>query len=244
MNRNTHILNELMELAPALATLNTAPVFMVPEGYFNHLAENIILKINTESSILGNGLNQKPGFTVPEGYFNSLAGNIINRIKTKATENPSAREETAALSPLLAGISREMPFSHPRSYFDRLPERILQENQGAKLVKMSSGRVITKWMKMAAAACIVGLLAMGAYWLVNRGGNSTGTEIANTGRTLEQIKSFDLDSELEKLGNNELGNYLCETGAIACNDIKDEDLSKKLAEITDEDLSSYLEGTN
>jgi hypothetical protein len=54
-------------------------------------------------------------FSVPEGYFEGLAEAILARIRT---EGMSAADETAALSPLLAGIPRTLPYSVPQGYFD------------------------------------------------------------------------------------------------------------------------------
>ena len=238
-------MNELRELAPALAEISHATVFQVPEGYFEQLTGDILLSIQPEPDVLPAGNNKKNGFEVPAGYFDGLAGSILNRIKTE--ELSGAREEIAVLSPTLAGISREMPFQVPRSYFDQLPQRVLNQNGEAKVVQMNvrRTRVISRWVKIAAAACITGILAFGAYKMINRNSSGTGgTELAK-GTTQEQIKNFDLDSELEKLTSADLNNYLCETGDIACNDDKkDEELNKQLSEISDEDLSKYLEGTN
>jgi hypothetical protein len=244
MSRNLNILNELKEQAPALAEIPHHNVFTVPDGYFEQLAVNILLKINSENEILPSGLNKKTGFEVPAGYFDHLAGNILNRIKTEDVSG--AREEIGVLSPLLANISREMPFQVPHSYFDQLPERITHQQQEAKVVQMGTrSRVIPRWLKMAAAACITGILAFGVYQFATRNNGGTGSEIAsNNNPTLEQVKDFNLDSELEKLSGTDINNYLCETGAIACNDSKEEELSKQLSEISDEELDKYLEGIN
>jgi hypothetical protein len=70
-----------------------------------------------------------PVFNVPEGYFESFAEGVLAKIKGKQAVSPS--DELAALSPLLAGISRKMPFSVPESYFDEatmaLPGLIREE---------------------------------------------------------------------------------------------------------------------
>jgi hypothetical protein len=220
----------------------------VPDGYFQQLFTDIMLKINSENSILSAHSNKKTGFEVPVGYFDNLAGNILNRIKTE--DAATAREEISLLSPVLAGISREMPFQTPRSYFDQLPERIINQQQETKVVQMGAKRsqTIPRWMKIAAAACITGILAFGAYRWANRnnGPSGTGDAVAVNNLTPEQVKNFDLDSELEKLSGSDINNYLCETGAIACNDNKnkDEELSKKLSDVSDEDIDKYLEGIN
>lgn len=231
-------MNELKELAPELANLPQETPFLVPEGYFEHLYATILLKINRENGAMPNG------FSVPEGYFDGLAASIMNRVKAETATG--AQEEIQALSPMLAGISRTMPFEVPRSYFDQLPQQVLNEEKDTKVVSMAGrGRVISRWVKYAAAACVVGLLAFGALRLINNKPGENGGESLAKNPTIEQIKNFDLDAELDKLSDTDLNNYLCATGDIACNDDKkDDELNKQLSEISDEDLSKYLEGTN
>jgi hypothetical protein len=58
----------------------------------------------------------KTPYSVPEGYFDGLAGSILAKVKG---QEPSATEEIASLSPLLAGISRSMPYAVPYQYFKK-----------------------------------------------------------------------------------------------------------------------------
>lgn len=62
--------------------------------------------------------NNNGPYSVPQGYFEGLASSILSRVKEVNT-SPSAREELMELSPLLAGISKEMPYSIPPDYFFR-----------------------------------------------------------------------------------------------------------------------------
>lgn len=62
------------------------------------------------------------GYQVPDGYFESLATNVLQRIK--AMEALSPAEELAHLSPLLAGISKQSPYTVPADYFAGLDPAI------------------------------------------------------------------------------------------------------------------------
>lgn len=240
-------MNELREISPVLAEISPVNVFMVPEGYFSQLAVDIFMKtepVSENGSLLPD--SKSPAFSVPEGYFDGLAGSIMSRIKTETTSD--AREEISILSPTLAGISREMPYEIPRSYFNNLTGRILDQRQEAKVVQMTSARrsIMPRWMKLAAAACIAGLLFFGAYKMIpwNKSSDPAKTELANL-PTKEEVKNFDLEKELAKLSTDDITNYLCETGAVACNEVKkDEELKKEMSEISDEELNEYLEGIN
>jgi hypothetical protein len=68
-------------------------------------------------------------YTVPEGYFESFAQTVLQKIKSS---NTSASEELETLSPLLAGLSRKMPYSVPEGYFNeintQLPGITLEES--------------------------------------------------------------------------------------------------------------------
>ncbi|MGN6293643.1 MAG: hypothetical protein ACTHMV_12940 [Chitinophagaceae bacterium] len=62
------------------------------------------------------------GYQVPEGYFESLASHILQRIKAMEAVTPD--EELAHLSPLLAGISRQSPYTVQADYFTSLDPSI------------------------------------------------------------------------------------------------------------------------
>ena len=63
----------------------------------------------------------KTPFSVPEGYFEGLATAVMAKIKGVEA---SASSEIASLSPLLAGISRNMPYVVPAGYFQTTIEEL------------------------------------------------------------------------------------------------------------------------
>jgi hypothetical protein len=73
--------------------------------------------IQDELKALDSSLPASPdslSFSVPDGYFEGLAASVMARIKSSES---TAAEEIAQISPLLAGISRTMPFTVPDHYF-------------------------------------------------------------------------------------------------------------------------------
>jgi len=97
---NEEWLNDYM----SLKQVKSANPFVVPEGYFDGLADRIVslknldeLKKNTPAE----------GFTVPENYFDELAKNIQSRIAIETTLNT---EDTG--------------FGVPEGYFDELANNI------------------------------------------------------------------------------------------------------------------------
>jgi hypothetical protein len=73
--------------------------------------------IQDELKELNSSLPPKaPGvYSVPEGYFEGFARSVLERIK--ASEQDAATE-LENLSPLLASLSRKMPFAVPQGYFE------------------------------------------------------------------------------------------------------------------------------
>ena len=71
-------------------------------------------ELNELNSSLSSELDSTT-FSVPDGYFDGLANSILAKIKVEVAV--SASEEIAGLSPLLAGISRKLPYSIPDNYF-------------------------------------------------------------------------------------------------------------------------------
>lgn len=59
----------------------------------------------------------EPVFTVPDGYFDRFAASVLAKIKAMEA---SVNEELSALSPLLAAIPRNTPYTTPENYFKDL----------------------------------------------------------------------------------------------------------------------------
>lgn len=72
--------------------------------------------IKAELESLGSGLPLPANapLSVPDGYFEGFPAAMLAKIKA---DSLTAAEETAAISPLLSGLSRKMPYSLPADYF-------------------------------------------------------------------------------------------------------------------------------
>jgi hypothetical protein len=128
-----------------------------------------------------------PPYAVPAGYFEAFAAAVLARI---------CREEAAAelqeISPLLAGLSRKMPFEVPQGYFEAAPVAAAPElpalladidrrmpyavpegyfatlpelmlKASAPKAKVVAMRPV-RWMRMAAAAVIATAMAVGVWF--------------------------------------------------------------------------------
>lgn len=221
MNQPNHILNELLELSPTLASIPKVNVFSVPEGYFESLGTLILLQ-TSDNKQFGDA-------TVPQGYFESLADSIMNRIRNEA-------ENTSELSPVLAQISKSTVFNVPEGYFEQLPAKMLSlvkdesvmvetsfvsplvagignknvfsvpqgyfENFKVKKDQQSPAKVITmnprrNVFRYAAAAVVTGILAVGSYFMLNN--NKAATLTAETAQVVQEGKTIVKTNSFEKV---------------------------------------------
>lgn len=132
MTPKDNISAELMELSPVLAGIPKVNVFKLPEGYFETLAINSLLKDNTVKANLTGLLSN-----VPEGYFYNLPTLILQKIKA-STE---VLDETKELSTVVGEIGNTNVFTVPTGYFNGLTQHILDATKG--LASLPAGNVFT-----------------------------------------------------------------------------------------------------
>jgi hypothetical protein len=231
-NRNT-IQNELNELNSGLdSNLNNTP-YSVPEGYFEDLAASVLAKIKGEQAVSASeeiaelspllaGISKKLPYKVPEGFFQSN----LEDLEAFTSEN----EESLVLS----FIDKQMPYEVPAGYFANLPEQVLEKvnPRSGKLVPMKR-----RWMRLAAAAMLTGLVALSGILYFNRSGN--------TGSTSKG--PVPVAVELKKASTEELNEFIKNT-AIDVNDNKAPVTAKNLPsketklfdDVSDKELEAFL----
>lgn len=175
MNTGNTIQDELNELNSGLNPNSNGTPYAVPEGYFEGLAASVLAKIKGETEVsaleeiaqlspLLAGISRKLPFSVPDDFFQSN----LEGLKAFTSEN----EESLVLS----FVSKEVPYEVPTGYFANVPEHVLEKvtGQKAKVVPM----VKRKWMQLAVAAIVTGIIAVsGITYFNNKGGNGeTGSD--------------------------------------------------------------------
>jgi len=232
-NRNT-IQNELNELNSGLnSELNSNPN-SVPEGYFEGLANSILFRIKEETSISASeeiaqlspllaGISRKLPYSVPEDYFTLN----IDGLEAFTSENED--------SLVLSFIDKEMPYEVPLGYFASVPEQVIEKvtSQQATVVPFMK----RKWMRLAVAAMITGILAMSGILYFNNRPNGKGT-------------SNDPVMAVKKASTEELNDFI-KTTAVDPTDDKSsltvlnkapKTESKKLfADVSDKELNAFLD---
>lgn len=177
MNNRNIIQNELNELNSGLNPNSNNNPYSVPEGYFEGLAASVLAKIKTEMPVSASeeiaqlspllaAISRRVPYSVPEDYFQSN----IESLEVFTSEN----EESLTLS----FIDKEMPYEVPVGYFANVPEQVLEKvaDRSAKLVPLMK----RKWMRLAVAAAIAGIITIsGIAYFNNRGSHSiTGDPVA------------------------------------------------------------------
>jgi hypothetical protein len=174
MTRNTNILNELKEISPAVANMEAINPYTVPAGYFETLADEIMAKIlargseTEDSPVIGVAGKVMP-MDVPAGYFETLSDSILAKIKTQ--QEQTASEELNEISPVLAGLTKTNVYTVPDGYFEHISDKqlaLVSERKQAKVVSLFTQR---SWMKYAAAASVIVMLAFGINFFFSNSGS-------------------------------------------------------------------------
>lgn len=251
MAQNNNILQELNELGSSLTKVTPQNIYTVPDGYFDDLAQQVMNRIklleaeNTEeelkllSPMLASISKQMP-YSVPSGYFDNLQEKMMQSVREgndylqKESFGQTAEEEINTLSPLLGGLNKQMPYSLPQNYFETLSGDIsnkLNNKNHPKVVSISSLR----WLRYAAAAVVVGVIALGGFLYTNLN--------RDPARSFARFEKK-LNKEIKKTSDKELNEFIQSTGlngdeAVQLNH-KDE-VKDMLKDVPDTELKKFLE---
>jgi len=229
----------------ALTHISKAPVYDVPAGYFDTLADTILNRVRAsaagspadELALLSpvlSRLDRKSPFSAPEGYFSDLSDNVVSGVQAIEFVNV----ELENLSPLMAGLKDINVFQAPNGYFEQLPDKVLDRvrKQPARVVSISFRKRV---MRYAAAAVLVGIMAIGGYKVFTSGNGKQvdPAEVAVKKAGIDKVPDQDIENFLT---DNTIA--LADAGTIVTNDsISDADAKDLLANVSDDELQSYLE---
>lgn len=167
MKNRITIQEELKALNSELPPNSDGTLFNVPDHYFEGLASSVLEKIKTSETLNASAeiaglspllatISQQNPYTVPENYFQA---NI-----EALPAFTSSKEESAVLS----FIGKELPYQAPAGYFANLPDQILKRVNHRKAAVMP---MKSSWMRLAAAAMIIGIAVISGIVFMNKGGN-------------------------------------------------------------------------
>jgi oligoribonuclease (3'-5' exoribonuclease) len=130
------------------------------------------------------------------GYFEGLPAAILAHVKNNAVTS-EVQAELDEIAPLLNTISKQNIFTVPAGYFEKADfvSAIQSTKKQGKLVNMRFAR---RWTQYAAAAVMAGVLVTGAFMFTDTKGTAE----------YEKYSNIDVSSELNKVSEDELVNYL------------------------------------
>jgi len=171
-NRNT-ILNELKDIGSALGNFSPQNIYTVPNGYFEGLPTQILNRIKAleaadakeeleNLSPFLSSISKEMPYSVPVDYFQDLSENISEQI-SKHADYQTSEEEIESLSPLLSSLKNKNPYSVPAGYFESLETKT--EKKETIVVSITK----RKWYRLAVAAAIIGVIAIGGLLFIKPG---------------------------------------------------------------------------
>lgn len=157
MDSRKYIQDELRELNSTLPSHVKEPVFSVPEGYFENFAASVLARIKEETAVsaadelaslspLLAGLPKKMPYDIPQNYFSTLSDDV-----------PALIQEDE-LPAILAAHPKTNPYEVPAGYFDNLPAQVVAKVAPKQAKVIAFNR--TRWMRVAAAALVAGVIAI------------------------------------------------------------------------------------
>lgn len=187
--------------------------------------------MNEESNIFKalNEIKEKAGvaapYSLPAGYFEELNSKLLNRIA-----NESSDQDSDDL--LIDSAAKMTTYQVPPGYFDSLETGLLQKanapHQSAKIIS------IKKWLRIAAAAIIIGFVA---YFSIQQfqGNSNLTTNEKRTAAAIMDVNSVELTSFVGDAGEN----------ALSANDQKNTtDTNQLFEDISNDELRSFLNENN
>ena len=241
MSLNSNILNELTELKSKLAEVETVNPYTVPTDYFDNLISQISTRIKelesnpvqselkSLSSVLSNILKNTP-YSVPNDYFVNLPEKML------AIANQTAKEELEILSPFLSGLKKENPYAVPTGFFEVVNTPVVETIKPVVKIKSIYGH---KWLRLAAAAVLIGFIAFGSIQFFSGTKAIKGDAIAGVKKDIKNLSDDQKDNLIEFLDTGMDGK---ETTALS-NDAKTKEVKQLLQDVSDEELSDFQQQT-
>jgi len=245
MTQRDNILEELRELQSSLVNAPVQNIYHVPVGYFEGLADQVLDRIKALEAVnaaeelnylspLLNNISREMPYSVPAGFFDGLAETVI---KSVTNDHQTPDEELETLSPILSGLKKEMPFTVPQGYFEGLNKTVNIES--VKPVTKVVSITAQKWFRYAAAAVVIGFVAITGFLLINRNEPVNSDPEAIVNKMLKKVSTEEIEEFAE----------LADDGALAVIGTKNDeikeanDIKELIKDIPDEEIQQFLEET-
>jgi hypothetical protein len=249
MPQKDNILQELNELQSSLATAGSGNVYVVPDDYFDTFPELLLRRIHAmeagnasdELSYLSPLLSSVPKkmpYTVPAGFFTDNDERIEQAIKAGKNEL-TTDEELKELSPLLSSLKKDIPYSVPHDYFEKLGTVIPHQKSKPSAKVVSIAR--QNWFRYAAAAVLIGIIAISAVLLFKNNGTATNDPEVIVNKMMKKVSTDEINNFV-KMAEPVNGVADEQAPVIAQAEIKDKkEVQELIKDLSDKDIESFVE---
>jgi len=233
MNSRDNIQDELKGLNSNLPLEANKTPYSVPQGYFEGLASSLLSKIKGDGEFSSSqeiaqlspllaAIDRKMPNTIPENFFERGIEELPVLI----------RDENSLV---LSFVSKEMPFDLPLEYFANLPEQVLSKvsDRGAKVIPI----VRRKWMRMAVAAVITGIISLSGY-LYFTSKTSSGNLNAPIAQQLKNVSTKEIDEFIKTADP-----VVATTEIVSTSGTKEKvktEVKQLLTDVSDKELDAFL----
>ena len=230
---NKDIIQELNELGSSLANNTLQNTYLVPEGYFESFAMQVLSRIKIDETWLP-GLPKETPYQVPEGYFEGLQEQIMETIR-QHPDYQTSEEELESISPLLNSLNKRPVYSVPDGFFENFNVTAAATRTSAKVIPVAS----RKWFSYAAAAVITVVVVLGVFMIsTNNSKNAADRSLAKFEKEVKRIddvKRTDTLIDFMAAGLNQ------EELATNHKKVKTDDVQKLLQDIPIDELRDFNE---
>ncbi|HVW60747.1 MAG TPA: hypothetical protein VHC48_11940 [Puia sp.] len=245
-----NLLTQDSEDRPLAPEWGKKPVFSVPGGYFEGFAARMMdrIKMGTAQgeqtstpapmpveddvrkelaglSLLLSGIDKKMPYQVPEGYFDTLEAIV----------------EEPGLSPLMAGLKGMTAYQVPEGYFERLPEIVSARVRLARVISISRQKRV--WWQYSAAAVVAAFVFTIGWLRLHTPSGKQGINNIDVAQSLAKVSDQDIQSYLDNQDNHmaQIQQDDVTGNSTASLEFSDNDVKSFLGDVSDNDLSQYME---
>ncbi len=233
MKNLNNIIEELKKISPLIMKIEKTEVYSVPLSYFNNLSAEIINKINSNKECAYYFGTFTP-YSIPGDYFINLPEILLQKVLTNPEKSSGIYKEMEALAPLLNTISKKPVYSVPVNFFDTIQMPAVESQKEVAKIVLIKKR--SKRFRLAAAAIIIPLLAIGLYTL--------------TGKESIRSNNSNAKNEVKNLSKEEIVNFLKKTTSIENassasqkTSINDNEFKSSLKQLSDKEIHQFLKET-
>ena len=179
---------------------------------------------------------------MPDGYFTELANNAITGAKAVEFVN----DELENLSPLISSLKEKNVYEIPEGYFENIAGEVINKIKPQQAAKVISINKKTNWLRYAAAAVMIGVIATTVIFLFNNKKQNY------TDYNFARLDDKQLTDSLHNMNDEDILNYMqshnismADAGSsVASLDLNDDDADDILADVSDNELQQYMDEHN